>query len=309
MGGGGEPRFPLAGDKRYSGRDSFQCGMSALADPTMAAQNSGASALDRDGLDKFSSSLFLDERLLDSATSTLIADADFIRYRSTMLRLLPGFMRRSGSRKRASSQCRMRSIAAGTPSRLRRCRRPFPQRRGHIRRGGIFWNAIRPRSPPATAGEPDRGHFLRCDLRTIEAPSLLVEGPDAAGAFTLQWIDTDTDLEFILEEATEPDFSDAVELWRGSETTFTILVSNARNLLLSRPRRSERRIERLVKWSAGANLHRHGVAGRVQRLIRLRHVARYSSRAPPLLRCARRHHGGARAAGAFPRRRRADVCE
>ena len=34
---------------------------------------------------------------------------------------------------------------------------------------------------------------------------------------------TDTDLEFILEEATEPDFSDAVELWRGSETTFTIL--------------------------------------------------------------------------------------
>src|SRR5206468_5969296 len=74
------PRFPLAGDERSMAARFIPVGMSALPDPTMAAQNSGGSALKRDGLAEFSSSLFLDERLLDSSVSTLMSDADFIRY-------------------------------------------------------------------------------------------------------------------------------------------------------------------------------------------------------------------------------------
>jgi hypothetical protein len=215
-------RFPLAGDYNLV-RRFVPIGMSALADPIMAAQNSGRSALERDGLAEFSSSLFLDERLLDSSVSTLMADADFIRYQLSDAPALTGIHAALGIEE-ASLIAVPDAIhrgwhlvpAAPVPPAIPSAPRAHPS----------WWHFLEcdpPESPPATAREPDRGHFLRCDLRTVEAPSLWVEGPDAAGAFTLEWIETETDLEFILEEATEPDFSDAVELWRGSETAFTIL--------------------------------------------------------------------------------------
>ena len=218
-----EPRFPLAGDNRYLGARFIPVGMSALADPTMAAQNSGATALDRDGLAKFSSSLFLDERLLDSSVSTLMADADFIRYQLSDAPALIGI--------HAALGIEEASLIA-VPDAIHRGWHPLPPvavqppipsaPRSHP----SWWHFLEcdpPESPPATAREPDRGHFLRCDLRKIEPPSLWVEGPDAAGAFILQWSDLGADVEFVLEEATEPDFGDAFELWRGSTTSYTIL--------------------------------------------------------------------------------------
>jgi hypothetical protein len=217
-----ELRFPLAGDYDLT-RLFIPVGMSALAEPTMSPQNSGRSALERDGLAVFSSDLFLDDRLRDSYLSTLMADADFIRYQTPDAPALTGIY--------AALVIEEASLIA-VPDAIHRGWHSVPATpvppaipsapRAHP----SWWHFLEcdpPESPPATAREPDRGHFLRCDLRTIEAPSLWVEGPDAADAFTLEWIETDTDLEFILEEATEPDFGDAVELWRGSETTFTIL--------------------------------------------------------------------------------------
>jgi hypothetical protein len=83
-----------------------------------------------------------------------------------------------------------------------------------------------PASPPA-AEEPNRGEFLACNLRVLEAPVISVEESDSTGAFTLEWSDPDSDVEFILEEATEPDFADAVELWRGKKTSYPILFRPA----------------------------------------------------------------------------------
>ena len=220
-----EPRFPLSGDERSMAARFIPVGMSALADPTMAAQNSGDTALERDGLAEFSSSLFLDERLLDSSVSTLMADADFIRYQMTNAPALTGI------HAALAIQCEEASLIAVPDAIHRGWRRRdpavvLPAIVSAPRSHPSWWHFLEcdpPESPPASAREPDRGHFLRCDLRKIEPPSLWVQGPDPAGAFTLEWIETDTDLEFILEEATEPDFSDAVEFWRGSETTYTIL--------------------------------------------------------------------------------------
>ena len=218
----GELRFPLAGDYDLTAR-FIPIGMSSLAEPTMAPQNSGRTALDRDGLAKFSSSLFLDPRLLDSDVSTLMADADFIRYQTPNAPPLTGI--------HAALEIEEASLIA-VPDAIQRGWQMVdpppvpPPVRSEPRAHPSWWRFLEcdpPESPPLGAREPDRGHFLKCGLRILGAPDLSVEGPDAAGAFTLDWSDAESGLEFILEEATEPDFADAVEIWRGSRTTYTIL--------------------------------------------------------------------------------------
>ena len=119
-----------------------------------------------------------------------MADADFIRYTLNDAPALTGIHAALGIEE-ASLIAVPDAIHRGWHSvgRLRRCRRPFPQRRGHIRRGGIFWNATRPNRRPRLRASPIAD--ISCDVicALFEAPSLLVEGPDAAGAFTLEWIE------------------------------------------------------------------------------------------------------------------------
>lgn len=217
----GESRFPISGGGDRKAR-FIPVGMSALAQPTMAAQNSGRSALERDGLDEFSSALFLDPRLCDSDVSTLIADADFIRYQT------PGATRLSGIH--AALEIEEASLIAvpdlmhigwgpgpspeaGSP--------PLSEPVPHL----TWWRFLEcdpPASPPGPYYEPDRGHFLRCDLRVLAPPDLSVDGPDISGRFTLNWTSPDSDAQFILQEATEPDFGDAAELRRGPARAATI---------------------------------------------------------------------------------------
>jgi hypothetical protein len=216
-----ELRFPVAGNYDLAA-EFIPVGMSALGQPTLAAQNSGRSTLERDGLANFSSSLFLDPRLLDSSVSTLIADADFIRYQSPGEPALTGI--------HAAFEIEEASLIA-VPDAMQRGWHPTelppprPPIKSQPRDHPSWWHFLEcdpPESPPA-AEEPSLGHFLRCDLRHLQPPALSHEGPDAAGAFTLNWSDADEGVQFVLEEATEPDFGDAVEIWRGSRTTYTIL--------------------------------------------------------------------------------------
>ena len=216
-----ELRFPLSGDgDRKVG--FIPVGMSALTEPTMAAQNSGRSALERDGLDAFSSALFLDPRLLDSGVSTLIADADFIRYQTRGAPPLRGI--------HAALEIEEASLIA-VPDSMHIGWGPGPGPEAgsppvsdpvpHL----TWWHFLECdplASPPGPYDEPDRGHFLRCDLRVLSPPDLSVDGPDISGRFTLNWTSPDTDAQFILQEATEPDFSDAVELRRGPARANTI---------------------------------------------------------------------------------------
>lgn len=217
-----ELRFPLAGDDKLAA-EFVPIGMSALGQPAMAAHNSNRGTLERDGLAKFSSSLFLDPRLLDSRVSTLLGDADFIRYQTPGAPALTG-LHAALEIEEASLISVPDAIQRGwQPTQLPPLRPPIKsQPRDHP----SWWHFLEcdpPESPPASADEPNRGHFLRCDLRVLRAPALSVEGPDAAGSFTLNWSDADAGVQFILEEATEPDFADAVEVWRGGRTHYSIL--------------------------------------------------------------------------------------
>jgi hypothetical protein len=219
----GELRFPLAGDYDLKAR-FIPVGMSALAQPAMAARNSGRSALERDGLANFSSSLFLDPRLLDSDVSTLIADADFIRYEIPHSPAVTGI--------HAALEIEEASLIA-VPDAMHRgwtLADPLALESPLLsepRMHPSWWHFLEcdpPASQPASARAPEYGHFLKCDLRVLEQPDLSVQGPDAGNAFTLEWNDANPGpVEFILEEATEPDFADAVEISRSRRTRYTIL--------------------------------------------------------------------------------------
>ncbi|RYD49925.1 MAG: hypothetical protein EOP60_12855 [Sphingomonadales bacterium] len=216
-----EPRFPLAGNPSFDAR-YIPIGMSALAEPTAAAQHSDRSALERDGLETFSSSHFLDARLLESGITTLLADADFIRYQTPEAPPLTGL--------HAALEIEEATLIAvpdamhrgWSPALTPKVLPPFPsQPREHP----SWWHFLEcdpPASPPEAA-VPDHSQFLKCNLRILHPPFLSCEGPDASGAFTLDWSSADTDAEFILEEANSPDWTGAFELWRGRDFTHTVL--------------------------------------------------------------------------------------
>jgi hypothetical protein len=219
-----EIRFPLAGNGDLAGQ-FIPVGMSALPEPAMAALHSDLSKLERDGLKEFSSSLFLDERLLDSGVSTLIADADFIRYELPDAPPLTGI--------HAALEIEEASLIA-VPDSMQRGWQPWvsPAAASPPESGPVphpeWWHFLEcrpPESPPARAQDaPNRGHFLKCDLRVLAPPVLVVDGPDPSNRFVLEWTAPDPDANFILEEATELDFSDAVALPRGRETSHSILA-------------------------------------------------------------------------------------
>lgn len=219
-----EMHFPLSGNEDLAAQ-FIPVGMSALAEPAMAAQNTGLSGLERDGLKEFSSSLFLDERLSDSGVSTLIADADFIRYE------MPGAPPLTGIH--AALEIEEASLIA-VPDAIQRGWQPWlspgpasPPESEPVPHPG-WWHFLEcrpPESPPAgPQDEPSRAHFLKCDLRVLAPPVLALDGPDPSGRFVLEWTAPDADANFILEEATEPDFSDGIALPRGRETSHTVLA-------------------------------------------------------------------------------------
>jgi hypothetical protein len=218
----GAVHFPLAGN-RNRGAQFIPIGMTALAQPSMAPQNSGRSALERDGLADFSASLFLDSRLVDSDSSRLLADADFIRYRTPDAPRLTGI--------HAALEIEEASLIAVPDAMYRRWHpavsgpppQPVPS---PPRPHPSWWHFLEcnpPASPPADAVRPDDSQFRKCGLDRIDPPELAVEGPDASGAFTLEWSSDVAEPLFVLEEATEPDFDNAFELWRGSRSSYTVL--------------------------------------------------------------------------------------
>jgi hypothetical protein len=243
-----EPRFPLAGD---GDRDAvfLPIGMRLLPEPFMPAQASSRSALERDGLENFSSSLFLDSRLLDSLSTTLLADADFILSQMPDSDPLSEGVRRInkgdyGVRVPVKArderligihaafeveEATLIAVPDATQRGWHRADSPEvpPPTVSKAREHPSWWHFLEcnpPESPPADAHAPERGHFLQCALRVLDAPLLESSAPDLSGAFVLSWLSGDADAEFILEEATQPDFSDTTELWRGHGYSHTVLT-------------------------------------------------------------------------------------
>jgi hypothetical protein len=216
------PRFPLAGDNRSA--CFLPIGMTPLLDPWMAAEHSGRATLKREGLESFSSALFLDPRLQGSVTGTLLSDADFLRYQ---LRDAP---RLRGIHAALSiEEATLIAVPDATHRRWQAAKADPPAvPRSSAAVAHPHWWHFLPcnpaASPPENVEGPDYGHFLACGLGILAKPSIAVEGPDPSGTYQVRWATSDPEVEFILEEATRADFLDAVARPRTSDTQHTFLA-------------------------------------------------------------------------------------
>lgn len=74
---------------------------------------------------------------------------------------------------------------------------------------------------------PDARRFLDCDTRLVTTPALTAPAFASGDSFTLSWAPeeparVDKGTTFVLEESPRSDFAAAAEIWRGTDTSFTV---------------------------------------------------------------------------------------
>jgi hypothetical protein len=209
-------RFPLAGDGDRAAV-FLPLFVPAYPAPFLSALHSRNDELTRDGLNKFSAGLFLDPDLLEPTAETLLGEADFIRYQRPVRRRLSG-IHAALDVEEATLIAVPDAVHAGwIPSAI--VDPPPPEPAPFLPHPGWGLSDQCDYDPnPPVGEEPRRDKFLECALRVLEPPGLaLQEGPDPAGTFTLEWESAGPDVRFILHQAAQPNFSDATEVYRGTE--------------------------------------------------------------------------------------------
>lgn len=220
------PRFPLAGiaNADESNVVYLPLAMPLLPYTFLAADPVTTTPLERDGLSEFDASLFLDDKLNEVGVPELLTTADYLRYSSPSPRALCGIHVAIG-------------IEEGTlivaPDAVHRGWRPAP----------VETIPAPSASPPLP--RPSWWHWLDCQpdphqpaprapssTRYPNAPSNILapllerqDRADEPGVLIFVWsllMSTDvmqltSAVNFILEEATQPDFSNATTIYQGAE--------------------------------------------------------------------------------------------
>jgi hypothetical protein len=202
--------FPVAGGGA-SNAVFIPVGMSAVASPYSPARHSGRAALARDGLERFCSELFLDPALREPTTSTLLAEANYVRAQSPNPRELRGIHAALAVEEATllavpdALHAGWEPVAAAAPLAPRPSSPPARPE---------WWHFADCRDPARVklVSEPEWGHFFDCTMRVVPRPVLSAGTPDATGTFDLWWVEATPDTTYRLEEATEPDFVGAVPL-------------------------------------------------------------------------------------------------
>jgi hypothetical protein len=194
------PRFPLAGGL-FTGCIFVPVGMSALPDQEASAIPAAAPPLVRDGLAAFDWSLFVDTKLARTGAADLLAEADFIRFQSSSPRALLGMHALLGVDE-VSLLLLPDAVQAGWQ----------PAAAETAPQAGATNPVAGPAKPPG---------FFRCSQRAVPAPALSVSDPDSHGTYTLSWTASAGET-FELDEAESPDFSDAVPILTGPDTSLTL---------------------------------------------------------------------------------------
>ena len=221
------PRFPLAATDEAPGEQSedtsvlyLPVGMEALPNNFSGPVPTQGAARQKDGLDEFSSALFLDPQLIGSGAETLMSEADYLRYQSPLPRRLKGMHAALAIDEAtllavpdAAHRHWSRSGPASSPPQAEPVSPPERPQWWH------FLDCDPPQRIPRVS-QPERGNFLDRDLVVLDAPLLEVaEGPDPAGSFTLTWNEVaGEDVRYVLEESTDPAFKDAVTVYAGPDT-------------------------------------------------------------------------------------------
>ncbi len=215
-----ERRFPLAGvaldEALY-----LPLGVQAVAENYLSAVKQEGTQLERDGLAEFDASLFLDADLIASRTTTVMAQADFLRYLSPSPRPLRGIHAALSVEEAtiiAVPDAAQRGWVKATEEAAIPAEPSLPPERPE------WWHFLSCNPLPTIprVSHPDRANFLDCDLREISAPFLHDSLADAGGTFALAWSSAESDVRFVLQEATRPDFSDVTTIYTGTEQRLTI---------------------------------------------------------------------------------------
>ncbi len=209
------PRFPLAG-RSEDAPDAvyFPIVMPTFTAPYLGPLQPRTSALKRDGLATFGSSLFFDRELRDIGVENLLTQADFLRYQSPRPRPLRGI--------HAALAVEEATIIA-VPDAVHRgwsfegAEQPEPEPSDPLPHPE--WWAYRRCDPSAVidpSEQPEEGHFLDCRLVRLDPPALLLEGKDATGTLRLSWSSQIDDRRFVVEESASRDWRGATRIYTGS---------------------------------------------------------------------------------------------
>ncbi len=222
-------RFPLCRLAAPVAVAWLPLGVGALFGSETGALVSDRPALQRDGLDPFDASLFLDPELADTPTATLVDLADVIRYQREPTRALLGIhaalaIGGGGAFTEASLLAVPDAVHPGWVGRDKESYLPpHPQ----LPPTPVQWRTHAGPCPAADAtplAAPDYGVFLDCGTRALAAPVL--QAPDSAvapGSFELRWSDSEPGATYVVVESTLPDLSVTREIYRGTATSFTAL--------------------------------------------------------------------------------------
>jgi hypothetical protein len=232
-------RFPLAGleaaDEVY-----FPLLMPGLPENYLGPVALPGSERERDGLAEFDAALFLDRDLTDIGTGTLASTADFLQYLSPRPRRLTG-MHAAFPLEEATIIAVPDAVHSGwvkhVGERLREPEPSLPPLRPE------WWhfldcNAQTKEKPPLSSCDPqppdpspikpvhvpEWGNFLNCSIQIIESPQLFAfPQVSSDGNITLRWeLSPPQAADYVLEESSQPNFSDAEEIYSGSAGSFTL---------------------------------------------------------------------------------------
>jgi hypothetical protein len=220
------PRFPLAGNDA-PGTYYLPIAMPVSPDyyPGLDKGSSGqfAAPRTRDGLSEFSTNLFLDVDMIETLTTDLITQADYLRYSGPQPRPLKGIYAALSIEEASliaipdAYQLGWIPAFAGFP--------PQPQDSNPLPHPE-WWHcqADMTAGDGQSAQQPPQGEFHNCDIQVIAPPVLeLLDGPDELGTFRLGWTAQVTGTAvYILQEALRPDWVDAAVIYEGEDQSILL---------------------------------------------------------------------------------------
>lgn len=196
----------------------------------VGADDEDRTPLERDGLSRFDSELFLDPAL---ATSTVAALGDTAaRMRDIdgvpLLGLHGAFAVPGGADFAEPSMIAVPdAVQPGWAPRLPEMLTPPVNVQGEVpARWRDHLGSCAVPAPVPGMGRPDPTRFLDCGTRLLPTPVFAdIDSPQPAGTVTLSWSASEPGATYVLEESGRADFAGAEEIWRGEGLTHEVQIA------------------------------------------------------------------------------------
>jgi Phage tail sheath C-terminal domain len=247
------PRFPLAA--ALDGSAYVPTGMGVLpTDPAVGPDADGAATLERDGLDVFDASLFLDPDLADAVLRDVVDRADAIRYRAIPPRRLRGLHAVVGVEEVTMVAAPDLVHSGWEPAGVSGLASPLASSPlDHPE----WWRWIDCRAPRPEPAPPPFAGFMDCAATIPIDPPRLEFANVHIGSYEVRW-ETLIGAMDEVQESLRPDFADAVTIAQGADGAL-VLYDRPPADYYYRARRTL--CGRTSDWSAGIVVRVPSLAG------------------------------------------------